>query len=50
MEFSRKPSDSYWSTIKCMQTCIKSNSGIGKHFLHTFKVEVVPREVMDDIE
>lgn len=38
MEFTRKFTDPFWSTIECIQTCVKSSQGIGKHFPVPFRV------------
>jgi hypothetical protein len=39
-EFRRRANDSFWKTLECIQTAIKSKIGLGKHFFIPFKVEI----------
>ena len=39
-EFKRSKSSSYWKTIECIQTCIKSKIGMGHHIYIDYKVKV----------
>lgn len=39
-EFRRRANDSFWKTLECIQTAIKSKMGLGKHYFVPFKVEL----------
>lgn len=45
-EFNRKNNDPFWSSIECMQTCVKSNTGLGKYLYVPFRVRIQKRLVM----
>ena len=36
-EFRRRNNDPLWKSLECIQTCIKSRFGLGKHFFVDFK-------------
>lgn len=40
-EFKRRNNDLFWRTLECIQTCIKSKVGLGRHFFIPFKVKII---------
>ncbi|CDW75762.1 UNKNOWN [Stylonychia lemnae] len=43
-EFRRRANDPFWKSLECIQTCVKSKVGLGKHIFIPFKVEVKNKE------
>ncbi|TNV84066.1 hypothetical protein FGO68_gene12787 [Halteria grandinella] len=49
-EFTRKHNDPYWNSLECIQTCVKSAQGLGKHFLEQFRAKIPQKQIYGDLE
>ena len=43
----KRTNDAMWTKIECIQSCVKSSSGVGKHFMVSFKCDSIIK--IDDI-
>eukprot|EP00347_Sterkiella_histriomuscorum_P017727 403348226 len=46
-EFRRRANDPFWKSLECIQTCIKSKQGLGKHVFMPFKIEIRQGDSID---
>lgn len=46
-EFRRRANDAFWKSLECIQTCVKSKIGLGKHIFIAFKVQIKKNEPID---
>lgn len=47
-EFRRRANDKFWQSLECIQTCVKSRIGLGKHYFKNFKYQVRLPELVDE--
>ena len=43
----KRSNDPVWTKVECIQSCVKSDRGVGKHFMVPFKCEKIIK--IDDI-